>query len=460
MLRVDREQLKTVDMKKVVEYLIEKHKPIAAHASYLQAYYEGYHAILNRQMADSTKPNNKLVNNLASYITDTVTGYFMGKPVAYSSEEADEEYLEELTRIFDYNDEQDHNSELGKSQSIKGVGYELLYTDDNSEIRFAELALESTIYVETDDVAAEPALAIHFYRIDNILGGVRLYYDVYTDIEIITYELVEENDSKSLIEQGRREHYWGGVPVIAYPNNKEMMGDFEGVISLIDEYNQAQSDTANDFEYFTDAYLMLTGVELTDPQVKKMRENRTISLPDKECMADWLIKEINDVAIENYKDRVREDIHSLSKTPNLNDESFAGNLTGIAISYKLWGLEQIAANKERKFKRALQRRIELITNLLNSAEKGWNWMDIKITFSRNMPQNLVEIVEMVTKLRNQVPEIILLAQLPFIENPKEAQDMLEKQNMGKVDLYEFEEEEEEEEEEAGEVTESVVEDEE
>ena len=444
MLKIDPEQLQSVELKRILQYLIEKHSP--ARASKLQSYYEGEHDILSRQMIDPTKPNNKIVNNLAAYITDTVTGYFLGKPVSYSANKDEfESYVDALMDIFDYNDEQDHNAELGKSQSIKGCAFELLYTDEEARICFAEIPRENMIYVETDDVAAEPALAVRIYEVDDILNGKRYFYDVYTDTEIITYEMTTEDQVKSLVQRGRREHYFGGVPVVAYPNNKELLGDFEGVMSLIDAYNTAQSDTANDFEYFTDAYMVLTGVQFNEESIAKMKENRTIPLPDKETDAKWLIKDINDTAIENYKDRLRNDIHALSKTPNLTDESFAGNLSGVAISYKLWGMEQITATKERKFKRALQRRIELITNILNTSGKNWDWRDIEMTFSRNLPQNLVETVDSVTKLKGIVSDMTLLSQLPFIEDPQDEISRLEEQSEGRVDLDDYEEEEVEEE---------------
>lgn len=66
----------------------------------LEGYYEGDHDILRHRKKDSTAPNNRLVNNMAKYITDTATGYFIGKPVVYSSQ--NDAYLEALQDIFDY----------------------------------------------------------------------------------------------------------------------------------------------------------------------------------------------------------------------------------------------------------------------------------------------------------------------------------------------------------------------
>ena len=52
-------------------------------------------------------------------------------------------------------------------------------------------------------------------------------------------------------------HYFGRVPVIEYLANEERQGDFESVLTLIDAYNTAVSDSINDIEYWNDAYLLL-----------------------------------------------------------------------------------------------------------------------------------------------------------------------------------------------------------
>ena len=447
MLRINPEQLESVEMKRILEYLIEKFDP--SHPAMLQDYYIGDHDIKDRQMLDRTKPNNKLVINKCRFITDVLTGYFLGKPVSYTSDEPEpekktivqkvkdkltgkpkkggDEFLNALTDIFEANSEQDHNYELGKGQSIQGVDYELLYLDEESNIGFANLARQSVIFVLKDDITGDPAIAVRIYDTDDVLEGKKHFYDAYTDSEIITFEAGGDNNLKSLKEIGRVPHYFGEVPVIAYMNNEEMLGDFEDIIPLNDALNKVQSDTANDFEYFTDAYLVATGAQLDDEDIATMRENRVIAIPDKEASVDWLIKDINDTAVENYKNRLEKDIHGISKTPNLSDEAFAGNLSGVAISYKLWPMEQISVIKERKFKKGLQRRLKLIANVLNLKGKSYDWRSINITFSRNIPQNMVEIVDMASKLKGIVSDETLLAQLPFVEDVQGEIEKLEAQ---------------------------------
>ena len=452
MIKLDAEQFKNTPTKETLKYLISKYSP--ARPERLRNYYEGRQDILDRKMADPVKPNNKIVSNVCAYITDTIVGYFMGQPVVYSEDDADktekkgivkravdkvksmvmlkditDDYVETLTDIFDFNNEQDHNAELAKGQSIAGVDYELLYMDEKAQVRFVELPTESVMYAVSDGVDETPLIAVRVYTTDDLLqpDQKKYYYEVYTDSEIITYSAQKRNEDVSLTEIDRRVHHFQEVPIIAYENNKEQLGDFEGVLTLQDEYNQVQSDTANDFEYFTDAYLLMTGVRIDPQDAAKMMEQRTINLPDKECSAEFLVKNINDAAIENYKNRLREDIHTLSKTPNLNDENFGGNLTGVAISYKIWGMDQVVAVKERKFKKGLQRRIRLITNILNMKGKNWDWRKIEITFSRNMPQNLAELSQMVGQLKGIVSDETLIALLPFVTDPAMELERLEAQ---------------------------------
>ena len=115
----------------------------------LERYYVGDHDILHTEKTDQTGGNNRIVNNLARYITDTATGYFLGQPVVYSSE--NEEYLEILQDIFDYNDEQDHNTELGKQCSVMGDCFEMYYLDEYGKIRMGLVFPQNLIlFYETE----------------------------------------------------------------------------------------------------------------------------------------------------------------------------------------------------------------------------------------------------------------------------------------------------------------------
>lgn len=120
-----------------IKKLIDNHKQLnVPRLQKLEDYYLANNCILQRQMMDTTKPNNKIANPYASYITNTLTGYFIGEPITYSS--LDESIVKELNMIFEYNDEADENTELAKNASIYGVAYEMLYMSEE-EVRFKSL---------------------------------------------------------------------------------------------------------------------------------------------------------------------------------------------------------------------------------------------------------------------------------------------------------------------------------
>ena len=397
----------------------------------LERYYVGDHDILHSERTDKTGGDNRIVNNMARYITDTATGYFLGQPVVYSSE--NEEYLQTIQDIFDYNDEQDHNTELGKQCSIKGDCFEMLYLDEDGRIRLGLVFPENLIlFYETESEFTSPLAAIRMVRGMDKNGNILLRVEFWTWTRVI---YLQSFNGGVLEVTGWKEHYWNDVPFCEYVNNRERIGDFEGVLSEIDAYNRVQSNTANYFQYNDDAILKVTRLgDVDSKDIAQMKRERAVILEDGGDVG-WILKTVDDTALENYKNRLREDIHLGANVPNMTDEAFGGNLSGVAVSYKLWGLEQICAIKERKFKRALQRRIELITHVLNLLGHNYDYRDLDMQFRRNKPQNILEQSQIIGNLSSMLPKETLLQLLPFVDNPKEELEKLEEEKQEGVESF-------------------------
>lgn len=378
------DSLNEKDIKEIVD-----ENSIGTKYQHLEDYYRGKHDILHYTKQDRTSPNNRVVHNMAKYVTDTMTGYFIGKPVIYGSRDGNENYLQELQSVYEYNDEQDHNAELVKQGSIKGTSFEMLYIDERANIRFATVAPENLIMIYATGETEPMAVMRTIYSVDKNKNRIRKVE--FWDAENVIYFKSINGGNLNLEEI--EEHYWKDVPFVEYPNNAERIGDFEGIITQIDAYNKAVSNTANLFQYNDDALLKILKMgAVTAEDIKAMKEAGAVILEDGGDI-DWLIKQINDTAMENHKNRLRSDMHTFASVPYMGDESFASNASGVAMGYKLWGMEQVAATKERKFKRGLQRRIELITNILNIKGGNYDYRDITMQFRRNVPQNLLEIAQ-------------------------------------------------------------------
>ncbi len=418
---MDRASIESLTEKDIREIIDENSTDVKY--GMLHDYYVGNHRILGENKKDSTAPNNRLVNNMAKYITDTATGYFVGEPIVYDSQ--NDEYLQTVQDIFDYNDEQDHNMELAKQCSICGSCFEMLYLDEDAKIRLARVPAANGIMIcETDSGFSTPMAFIRTIiskdKDDNVIRKVEFW----NSSLVMRFQSLNNGYLNMIAVE---EHYWQDVPFVEYINNEEMLGDFEGVITEIDAYNKVQSNTANYFQYNDDAILKVLKLgDVSSQDIADMKEKGAIILEDGGDV-DWLLKTIDDTALENYKNRLREDIHTGANVPHMCDESFGGNLSGVAISYKLWGLEQICSIKERKFKKGLQRRIELITNILNIMGHNYDYRDIVPKFRRNRPQNDMETAQIVTMLANDLSRETRLQLMPGVENVQDELRKLEEE---------------------------------
>lgn len=375
----------------LVTKLIKLHEEDCERYITLEDYYRGKAKIYDRSKEDY-KANNKLALDYPSYIVDILLGLFVGKPISYTVSDENKEMMEGLQEVFDLNDEQDENAEIAKICGIKGRGYEIVYLDEEGGVKFNEVQPENIVMVYDNQIKPEPLFCIYI-REDADAESIgkeskNKLVTLYTKDSIKEMRL--EGSDLKLIEENA--NLFGAIPVVEFKNNNEAIGDFERVLSLIDALNLTQSDTANDFEEFTDALLVLAGMPQADSDdVNRMIEDKVLLL-DKSGgagqSAEWLIKNINDTALENYKNRLDADIHKFAKVPNMSDEHFAGNVSGEAMKYKLFATDQIVAQKQRKFKSALQERIKLILSIAKiKTAKDFDYRDISIVFNDNKPYN-------------------------------------------------------------------------
>ena len=127
------------------------------------------------------------------------------------------------------------------------------------------------------------------------------------------------------------------VPATEYVENEERIGIFEGVLPMINAYNKALSEKANDVDYFADAYLIVLGADMDEEDIKSLRENRIINFPGDDTpnlVVKFLEKPNGDTTQEHLIDRLERLIYQISMVANISDESF-GASSGIALKYKL-----------------------------------------------------------------------------------------------------------------------------
>lgn len=404
----------------VLKKILDKDKADTARYIELEKYYAGKHtAILNKKVSNPHAPNNKIINPYPSYIVDTLSGYMVGEAITYSS--LDEAALSSLLDVITYNDGAAEDMSVARDMSIFGCAYELLYIDADGMTRFIKVSAKDMIIIYDDTIEQNIMYAIRKVPCYDIIKDKRYFKIEVYSADSIKYYKSDENFGNIVFEE-EAPHFFNDVPVVEYKNNEMEIGDFETIIPLIDAYDRLESDSLDDYDAFVDAYMILTGVNLgknkdeISAAVTKLQEQRVMVFPDDNSHASYLTKQTSDTTVENLKNRIAADIHKFAKVPDLADKEFASNASGIAIKFKLYGTETLIANKERFFVKGLQRRIELIFNILNIKGNSYSWQDIEIHFTRNVPTNETEIADVVQKLSGIVSNETLLAQLPFISD--------------------------------------------
>ncbi len=386
----------------------------------LQSYYDVKTRILLRNM-DEGKPNNKIAHGFARYISNMATSYFIGKPIKYTAE--DEEYQELLNKELENNYIGAVNYEASKESSKKGIAFLLLFLDEGGVLRIQKCDAETVIPVYSPRLGEFLEGAVRLwdeYDIDgNLLAQNAALYD---KKEVWTFKRKASSGQFHL--EDVENHMFDDIPVIVIWNNEEACGDYGPHIPLIDAYDKAQSDTANDMEYFSDAYLCIAGAselmeaagtgasEDADTKAADLRKNKILFL-DEKGQAEWLVKNINDTASENFKDRLYSDLFFLSQVPALSDESFAGNLTGVAIRYKLIGLEELAIMKQSKFEAAQKKLVKLVTEYINlKYNKNFDPETVKQKYERNFIANDEEMINNARNLDGIISRDTQLQMLP------------------------------------------------
>lgn len=416
----------------------------------LENYYLGNNVTVLEEVRrkEEHQADHRATHNFAKYVSDFIKGYMMGIPLktTYVDDDSDDSLNELLRDINVNNDADEHNSELVLNQSIFGRAYELIYRNQEDVTRFIELDVKNTFVVYDQTVEKKPILAVRY--ITDPFEDDKVTVTVYAEGKVFIYETDESMDELTLDDES--EHYFKGVPIVEYENNKYRQGDFEDALNLIDLYDSAQSDTANYMTDFNDAMLKVKGnVNLDTDDVKNMKKANILLLEpaidehgkESSVEADYIYKQYDVAGTEAYKQRLFNNLLLLTSIPDLSDESFGGNQSGEAMKYKLFGLEQKRATKERSFKRSLRNRYRLISNITGTASEGkLDVTKIDITFTENLPKNIQAEMDWFIKSGGELSQETMLSHLTFIEN---AQEELEKiaaespQKQAREGMYRF-----------------------
>jgi SPP1 family phage portal protein len=409
-------------------------------------YYDGLQKILSKQYTDESKPCNKTVINYCKNITDSYCGY-LATPghISYRSNND----ITEIMNILRYNDFQSEDSDFLKDALIYSVAHELMYIDSEAKTRFKLINPLTCFGVYDNSLSADLLYFVRFYKVSDWDDSDNYAVDVYSNTSVKHYSMKGAFSTPSFISE--EPHYFGQCPanILVMPDEKSI---FDCIMSEQDSINELLSAEIDDYSAFCDAFLVIEDAELDEETVATMKTNRVLQLPVG-AKAYWLTKAANDAQVENILKRLHDSIYRTAQCPDFSSESFIGGVSsGIAIQYRLTGMETRAGKIEAEMKKALQRRVEIICGMASLKLGEEVFRDIEIEFKRNIPADEAALINMINSLKGTVSDATLLSQLPFITDVEAELEAVKEQKQNNMDIFgggnlfaETEEEEENEE---------------
>ena len=373
----------------------------------LYDYYRGEQPV-NKGEAVRGRPNNLLRAPFPRYITEVHTGYFLGIPpaLAYGEAAAGERYAA-LSRDLDlphlYFD-------LGRDLSICGAGFALVWAE-RSGVRVCRCDPCDCFAIRSGE-AGSPLLA----AVRLLAGGKGETRGVlYTAERLIPFVW----DGTGVTLGTAEENLLHTIPLLSFYNNCQGMGDFEMVTGLVDAYNVLLSGALDDMQSVANAFLALYGMQgTTQKDIDNANRTRILSLSEG-GRAEFVVKNLNHEALGQLETNLRRSILQLSMTPDLCDEHFAGNSSGVALQYKLWGIEQVRAAKERTFTDGLRGLLAVLTAGEQLMGRNIDLTGGMATFYKNLPQDNSALAETLLSLSPVLSAQTILENLPWITDVQE-----------------------------------------
>jgi len=366
--------------------------------------YEENPAYLQNDIDKKSKPDRRLYNHFEKEIVDTKISYFVGHPVIVNSYNVNDDFNSLVDTFNTSINYEDLFAEVTKDSAIAGTSGVLLYKDSDANPQC--MILHPTEFLVKYHLK-DPIYAIRKYKNDKEQTVV----EVFDKDFIETYLLLGGEWTKT----DETLHGFGRVPIIEVVNNREMQSDYHSAVDLIDAYNRLISDLSNEIESFRLAYMVLENYNADEKDLAKIRETGAIST-DKDGKVYFLTKTLDTKAIEVMREILEKNIARFSGHVVFSQNDLSGNITRIAVSFKLRPLENKTLNFERKFKSFLREFYRTFLSFKGFMQT-YDYLDLVFSFTRNVPVNISEEADLLVKLDGKISNETRLGLVSFIDNP-------------------------------------------
>ena len=388
------------DMWKMIVGFIKHHRERQVpRLKELKRYLNADNNIKRRPNKPDGRADNRIASDFANFIVSFKQGVLLGNPISYNG---DKVIVERINRFASESNEDYHNQLMSRDAFGLGRAYEWVGRDEYGKETIAKFDAEQTFVIYDNTKDRNSICGVHYF-VEKFLDKSFTRIELYTNCGYNYYFTAKDDDLENAVldEDGEVQSYFDTVQINEWINNEERTSDFEHVMDSIDAYDLSRSEMANFQQDSSEAYLVIKGnPDTADDQegdnsklavFQAMMQARMLVLGDKKIYennvagaepdAYYLKKEYDVAGMEANHSRTVADILRFTSLIDFTDENIGSNQSGIGFRFKGWGSDNDRKNKERMVKKAIMRRLRLLTH-------SWSIKD-----ELNRPQGLIDTVK-------------------------------------------------------------------
>ena len=404
-------------------------------------------------MESKVLANNQLCHNFMKKLTRQKIGYMLSKPFTLAANKDDDkeaEKLFELCKEYFGKDFYKMIKNVARDSIVKGMGWLLVYYNEEGELKFKRCAPEEIIPLWADSDHTVLDAVIRKYAVEQYKAGKKTvikYVEYYTLDGVYHYVyndsgklVADENKGplsahfsvKNVGEDGKEQEIgvnWARIPFIPFKYDPDEQSLLVRVKSLIDDYDKKTSSVANNIDDFPNSMVVIKNYDGQSKEefVHNKNQYRTIFVQG-DGDAKNLETPLNVEEVDLHLQRLREDIYEFGQGVNTADKDIR-DTSGVALRFLYGDLDMDCLDWGGEVEWSLMLLIWFIQQDLMAKGQG-DYTDVKysIIFNTDMIINETETIQNCFTSQGLISGRTIADNHPWVLNAdKEMKGMLEEQ---------------------------------
>lgn len=361
--------------------------------------------------------NNKLCHNFMKKMTRQKIGYMIGKPFSLASDYADDAKADKLFEILknDYFKKDFYKmiKNVGRDSIVKGIGWLMVYYNEEGEFSLRRCAPEEIIPFWKDSDHTYLDAVVRQYTVEEYKGGEKSnikYVEYYTEEGVYYYKydkdgmLTKDPDYEDqpvahfyLKHEENNELVatnWTKLPFVPFKYDPDEQSLLMRIKSLIDDYDKKTSGIANNVDDHPNSVTVIKNYDGSSKEefVQNKNEYRTIFVQG-DGDAKSLDIPLDVLQVDKHLQRLREDIYEFGQGVNTADKDIR-DTSGVALRFMYADLDMDCVDWGSEIEWSLMLLIWFIQQDIK-AKHGDDYTDVEysVIFNTDVIINETETVQ-------------------------------------------------------------------